>query len=136
MRGVNRVIILGTVGRDPELKDAGTTKVCTFLVAVNERQKKGGEWIDSVEWFSIVAFGKIAENAAKYLAKGSTAYVEGRLQTDKWTAKDGAEKTAVKVIAENVQFLGEPKAKKEPPRLGGPRPAAGDDFPDDGEFQF
>lgn len=107
MAGVNKVIIIGHLGQDPEVRYAQSgTAICTMSVAVTERRKEGDTWKDATEWFRVVTFGKTAENAGQHLAKGRQVYVEGRLQTSKYKAKDGTEKTLVEVVAHSVVFLG------------------------------
>ena len=104
---LNRVMIIGSVGRDPEGRytPAGTP-VTTFSVATNRRSKEGGE---ETEWFSVVAWEKLAETCNTYLTKGQKVYVEGRLQTRTWDDKEGVKKFKTEVIASTVLFLS-PKA--------------------------
>jgi len=102
MRGYNKVIIMGNLGKDPETRIAASGKaVAKFPVAVNGR--KGGE--DTVEWFNCVCFDKTAELAQEYLKKGSGALVEGELQTSKYE-KDGEEKRYTELVARNITFVG------------------------------
>lgn len=123
-KGVNKVILIGNLGRDPEVRySQGGTAIANFSLATTERMKKGEEWTDQTEWHNIVVFGKMAENCQKYLAKGSTAYIEGRIQTRKWENKEGKERQTTEIVAQNVQFLG----MKE---YGGKR-NQGEDPPDD-----
>ena len=108
MSGVNKVIILGNVGRDPEVRvtqDGGS--VTNISVACTEKYKdKQGEPKEITEWINVVFFGKLAEIAGKYINKGSQVYVEGKLKTDKYTDKTtGVEKYSTKVIASNMQLL-------------------------------
>ena len=104
---LNKVMIIGSVGRDPEGRytPAGTP-VTTFSVATNRRSKEGGE---ETEWFSVVAWEKLAETCNTYLTKGQKVYVEGRLQTRTWDDKEGVKKFKTEVIASTVLFLS-PKA--------------------------
>lgn len=96
MPSVNKVILIGHLGRDPELKYSTEGKpVAKFSIACNE--KYGGE--DRTEWVNVVTFGKTAENADKYLHKGDLVYVEGRLQTREWEGRDGEKKKATEVVA-------------------------------------
>ena len=109
MSGVNKVIILGNVGRDPEVRvtqDGGN--VTNISVACTEKYKdKQGEQKEITEWINVVFFGKLAEIAGKYINKGSQVYVEGKLKTDKYTDKaTGVEKYSTKVIASSMQLLG------------------------------
>jgi len=107
MAGINKVIIVGNLARDPEVRySQGGMAICNFSVAVNERKKDGDQWKEHVEFFRVKAFGKQAENAGQYLQKGKQVYVEGRLKTDKYKDKDGVEKTSIEVIANTLQFLG------------------------------
>lgn len=118
MAGVNKVIIVGNLGRDPEVRYAQSgMAICKLSVAVTERVKDGDAWKDATEWFRVTVFGKTAENAGQYLQKGRQVYVEGRLKTDKYKDKDGVEKTSVEVIANTLQFIGGGG--------GGPRGAGG-----------
>lgn len=107
MSGVNKVIIVGNVGRDPEVRYSQSgTAVCNLSVAVTERVKDGDGWKDATEWFRVVTFGKQAESAGQYLEKGRQVYVEGRLRTSKYKDKDGVEKTSTEVVTHAIQFLG------------------------------
>jgi single-strand DNA-binding protein len=107
MAGVNKVIIVGNLGRDPEVRYAQSgMAICKLSVAVTERVKDGDGYKDNTEWFRVTLFGKTAENAAQYLQKGRQVYVEGRLKTDKYKDKEGVERTSVEVIGNTVQFLG------------------------------
>lgn len=104
---LNKVQIIGNITRDPELKALpGGTSVCSFSVATNRVWKdKNGEKQEQAEFHNIVVFGKTAENVARYMAKGSQIYIEGRLQTRSWDDKDsGKKRYATEVVAENVQF--------------------------------
>jgi single-strand DNA-binding protein len=106
-RGVNKAIIIGNLTRDPEIRySQGGTAVCNLSVATNERVKRDGEWVDEAEFHRVVAFGKTAENINQYLNKGSQLYLEGRIQTKKWTDKEGVDRYTTEIIANNVQFLG------------------------------
>lgn len=107
MAGVNKIIIVGNLGRDPEVRySQGGMAICNFSVAVSERKKDGEQYKEHVEWFRVKCFGKQAENAGQYLAKGKQVYVEGRLEQSKYKDKEGQERTSVDVIANTIQFLG------------------------------
>jgi single-strand DNA-binding protein len=107
---VNKVILLGRVGRDPE----GNDKVAKFSLATSERRKdSNGQPVENTEWHNIVCFGKTAENVLNYVRKGSEVYIEGRLQTDKYADKNGVEKYTTKIIANTIQFLSKPQARQE-----------------------
>jgi single-strand DNA-binding protein len=105
--GVNRVILVGNLGKDPEVRYAQSgTAICTLRLAVTERRKDGDQWKDHTEWMDVVTFGKTAENAGQYLQKGRQVFVEGRLQTRNYKDKEGVEKWRTEVVANNVLFLG------------------------------
>lgn len=105
----NKITIIGNLGRDPELRYTPQgTAVCDFSVAVNDRKRdKAGEWQDVTTWFKITFWGKQAENASKYLTKGRQAYIEGRLQLEEWTDRDGNNRFTLAVQGSELQFLSE-----------------------------
>lgn len=106
MAGVNKVIIVGNLGRDPEVRfTQGGSAVCTLSVAVGERVKKGETWEEHTEWVRVVCFGKTAENAGQFLQKGRQVYVEGRLRQREYE-KDGVKQRSTEVVADVLQFLG------------------------------
>lgn len=110
MANLNRVEIIGNVGKEPEMRFAPSGKpVTSFSVAVNS---KFGEK-ESTEWFSIVAWEKLAETCNQYLEKGQQVFVEGRLQTRSWEDNDGAKHYKTEVIANKVLFLGQRKRESE-----------------------
>jgi single-strand DNA-binding protein len=104
---VNKVILIGNLGQDPELRNTSSgTAVVNLRIATNERRKQAdGEWGDHTEWHSVVVFGRQAENVNQYMRKGRQLYIEGRLQTRKWTDKTGAERYSTEVVGENIRFL-------------------------------
>lgn len=108
MAGVNKVILLGKLGRDPELRTTQSGQsVCNFSIATSEKWKdKGGESQERTEWHNIVAWAKLAEICAEYLQKGREVYVEGKLQTSKYTDKEGVERYKTEIVAQTVQFVG------------------------------
>jgi len=108
MASVNKVILIGNLGRDPELRyTQGGSAVANFTLATNERWRdKDGNNQERTEWHRIVVWGRTAENCAQYLQKGRSAYVEGRLQTREWEDKDGNKRNTTEVNALTVQFLG------------------------------
>jgi len=143
MAGINKVLIIGNLGRDPEVRYAQSgMAICKLSVAVTERVKDGDAWKDVTEWFRVTVFGKTAENAGQYLQKGRQVYVEGRLKTDKYKDKDGVEKTSVEVIANTLQFLGGgDKGGTHTDLATGKRgnpvePPASDGFIDDSDLPF
>jgi len=107
MSSVNKVIIIGRLGRDPEIKYTATGQaVANLSVATDESYKdREGNKVEKSEWHRIVVWGKQAEFCGNYLAKGRLVYVEGKLETRKWTDKDGAEKYTTEIKADRVQGL-------------------------------
>ncbi len=104
MASINKVILIGNIGRDPELKQTTTgTAVCALTLATTRRVKDKDP---ETEWHTCTAYGRTAEIASQYLAKGSSVYVEGRLHTRKWTDKNGNTRYTTEIIIENLQMLG------------------------------
>jgi single-strand DNA-binding protein len=105
---LNRVLILGRLGADPELRyTASQYAVCSLRVATNDRKKNAdGTWVDTTEWHSVSVFGKTAENCSKFLSKGRQVFVEGKLQTRKWQDSEGKDRYKTEIIANAVQFIG------------------------------
>src|SRR5262245_8074108 len=108
MASVNKVILVGNLGRDPELRyTPGGQAVASFSVATNERwNDREGKAQERTEWHRIVVWGKQAENCAQYLQKGRPVYIEGRLQTRDWEDKEGQKRQTTEIVAQTVQFLG------------------------------
>lgn len=107
MAGLNRVVLVGNLTRDPQLRYTPSgTSVANFGIAVNRRRTRQGEQINEVDFFNVVTWGKLAELCSNYIAKGSPVALEGRLQSRTWETEDGQKRTAVEIVAENVQFLG------------------------------
>lgn len=104
---LNKIMLIGNLGRDPELNVTQEgTPVTKFSLAVSRSYKsKSGDTKDETEWFNIVAWEKLAETCERYLHKGSKVYIEGRLQTRKYTDRNGVERTAIDVIASNMEML-------------------------------
>jgi single-strand DNA-binding protein len=104
----NKVILVGNLGRDPELKyTTQGTAVCHFTMATNEKRKdRNGEMQDVTTWFRVTLWGRQAENASQYLAKGRPVYIEGRLRVEDWTDRDGKSRYTLEVHATEMQFLG------------------------------
>lgn len=118
MPSVNKVILIGNLGRDPELRVTPKgTQIATFSIAVNREWKNdSGEKQEEVTWVDIEAWGKQADTIAKYMHKGRSIYLEGRLRLDQWEDKNTKEKRSrMKVVLENFQFLGEAKQDAAPP---------------------
>ncbi|TSA13696.1 MAG: single-stranded DNA-binding protein [Deltaproteobacteria bacterium] len=108
MAGVNKVILVGNLGADPEVRyTPGGLAVTNFRLATTEnRTNKEGQREQRTEWHRIVAYGRLAEICGEYLAKGKQIYIEGRLQTRSWDDKDGNKRWATEIIAGNMQMLG------------------------------
>jgi single-strand DNA-binding protein len=106
-RGLNKVQIIGNLGRDPELRYTSTGKaISNFTVAVGRvGRDQAGNRTEETEWFRVVAWDKLAETCNEYLKKGMKVYIEGRLQTRKYTDREGAERTAVEVVANEMMML-------------------------------
>ncbi len=123
MASVNKVIIVGNLGRDPEVRyTPNGSAVCNVTVATSrvKKNKESGEKSEDTEWHRIVFFDKLAEIAGEYLKKGRSVYVEGRLQTRKWTDKDGVEKYTTEIVATEMQMLGSREG------MGGAAPSSDD----------
>jgi single-strand DNA-binding protein len=107
-RGVNKVILIGNLGADPELRYTGSgTAVCNFNLATNESYKdRDGNMVEKTEWHRIVTWDRLAEICAEYLKKGRTVYIEGSLQTRQWEDQDGNTKYTTEIKAREMQMLG------------------------------
>jgi single-strand DNA-binding protein len=108
-RGVNKVILVGNLGADPEMRHTGGgTAVTTLNLATSESwtDKQSGEKVEKTEWHRVKLFGRLAEIAGDYLKKGRQVYIEGSLRTDKYTGKDGIERYSTDIIASEMQMLG------------------------------
>ena len=118
MASVNKVILIGNLGRDPELRyTPGGQAVANFTLATNERfTTKDGAKQERTEWHRIVAWGRTGELCAQYLSKGRSVYLEGRLQTREWEDKEGQKRQTTEVVAQTVQFL---DRREGPPRGAG-----------------
>ena len=118
-KGVNKVIIIGNLGNDPETKtfpDGGSLTNISIATTRRWKDKQSGERRDATEWHRVVFFNRLAEVAGEYLRKGSQVYVEGRLQTRKWQGQDGQDRYTTEIIASEMQMLGS--------RSGGTAPMA------------
>lgn len=105
--GINKVILIGNLGQDPELRHTGSgTAVCNLSLATNESYKdRDGNRVDKTEWHRVVAWGRLAETCDQYLEKGRQVYVEGSLQTREWEDRDGNSRQTTEIKARTVQFL-------------------------------
>ena len=145
-RGVNKVILVGNLGQDPEIKYMPSGQaVCNISIATTEswNDKTSGEKVEKTEWHRVVFFRRLAEIAGEYLRKGSQVYVEGRLQTRKWQDQSGNDRYTTEIIANEMQMLGgkgggvatmpessSPASQPEPVAAG----SSSDDFDDDIPF--
>ena len=150
-RGINKVILVGNLGNDPEVRySQGGSAITTVSIATSEswKDKQTGEAQERTEWHRVKFFGRLAEIAGEYLKKGSQVYVEGSLRTDKYTDKNGVERYTTDIIAAEMQMLGGmggggsrgggARAERGPargpqpgPSRGAPAPAPSDSFDDD-----
>ncbi len=146
-RGVNKAIILGSLGQDPDIRyTAGGAAVANISIATNEqwKDKESGEMQERTEWHRVVFFGRLAEIVGEYLRKGSQVYIEGRLQTRKWQDKEGHDRYTTEIVASEMQMLGSksggtttsfdqtPPAEQSAPATSGK--SSNDDFDDDIPF--
>ena len=146
MASVNKVILIGNLGRDPELRyTQGGQAVANFSVATTEKfSSRDGTPQERTEWHRIVVWGKQGENCAQYLSKGRSVYVEGSLRTQEWEDREGNKRRTTEVVAQRVQFLGSrregaagspptesrpPDAPSGPPSGGSSGPPPEDDVP-------
>ena len=150
-RGVNKVILIGNLGADPEVRySPNGSAVANLRLATTDswRDRQTGEQQERTEWHRVVFFGKLAEIAGEYLRKGSKVYIEGRLQTRKWQGQDGQDRYTTEVVANDMQMLdgrggsggGAPMGESGGSRSQGQQPASqsspapADDFDDDIPF--
>ncbi|MDX1404684.1 MAG: single-stranded DNA-binding protein [Woeseiaceae bacterium] len=142
-RGINKVILVGNLGADPDTRYMPSGSAVTNLsVATNEswKDKQTGEQKERTEWHRVAMFGRLAEIAAEYLRKGSQVYIEGRLRTRKWQDQGGNDRWTTEIIADEMQMLGgrtgagAPAMSDGPPAAAPPPAAAADDFDDDIPF--
>uniref|UniRef100_A0A6M3KVQ4 Putative single-stranded DNA-binding protein n=1 Tax=viral metagenome TaxID=1070528 RepID=A0A6M3KVQ4_9ZZZZ len=135
MASVNKVIVIGNLGQDPQVRYTPTgMAVANFNVATNERwTTKDGEKQERTEWHRTVLWGKNAENAGKYLEKGRSVYIEGRLQTRSWEDKEGVTRYVTEIVGQIVQFLGSANGgagAKRPDKQPGYVPGGAEDVSD------
>lgn len=150
-RGINKVILIGNLGNDPDTRYTPQGSAVTNLsLATDEsyKDKNTGQMVPKTEWHRIVMFGRLAEIAKEYLRKGSKIYIEGRLQTNKWKDKDGQDRYSTDIVANEMQMLDSksdpaPSASQAPQQQSSPQPqqqstpqqsAPVDDFSDDIPF--
>jgi len=108
MASLNKVMLIATMGKDPEVRyTTSGTAVASFSAATNEKFKnRSGEWEERTEWHNIILWGRLAEIAGEYLTKGKPVYLEGRLQTRKWQDREGKDRFTTEIVAERMQMLG------------------------------
>ncbi|MBW2690667.1 MAG: single-stranded DNA-binding protein, partial [Deltaproteobacteria bacterium] len=128
----NKAIIVGTLGKDPEIRfTAGGAAIANFSVATNEswKDKNTGEQVEKTEWHRMVAFGKLAEIIQQYVKKGSQVYIEGKIQTRKWQDQSGNDRYSTEIVANQLQMLGGKPAGSAPakPQQSQPEPGPGGD---------
>lgn len=137
MSGVNKVLLIGNLGKDPEIRNTPSgAAVANFSIATSKKFKdKNGERQERTEWHRLVAFNRTAEVVGEYLRKGSKVFIEGRLQTRKWTDKEGVERYSTEIIVDNLQMLDGKPAGDRPAAPARQPPARGsrtdDEFDDD-----
>ncbi|WP_337878393.1 single-stranded DNA-binding protein [Caldimonas sp.] len=155
MASINKVILIGNLGRDPEVRyTPNGAAICNVTIATSRswKDKNSGERMEETEWHRVVFYDRLAEIAGEYLKKGRSVYVEGRLKTRKWQDKDGVDKYTTEIIAEQMQMLGgrdgsaedgasstsSPRAAGRPPAASMPAPQKSstgfDDMDDDIPF--
>jgi single-strand DNA-binding protein len=130
-RGLNKVMLIGNLGADPEMRYTPTGKaVTTFRIAVNRtwRDQASGEQQRDTQWFNIVTWQQLAEFCSRYLSKGRSVYVEGRLQTRSWDAPDGTKRYMTEVVAQEIILL-DPRPTASAPEEGLPTDAGDFDQP-------
>jgi len=135
MSGLNKVMLIGRLGRDPEIRySSNNTPICNFSLATSEKVRKGDNFEEKTEWHRIVVFGNQAENASKFLKKGSLVFVDGKIQSRTYQDKDGNERNVVEIIANSLNFLdpkensfnGQPeRTYQQNPKDGEAQPQAG-----------
>jgi len=137
-RGVNKVILIGNLGDDPEVRDANGTPVCNISIGCSESyKKKDGTVVDSTEWMRVTLWRGLAELAGKHLHKGDCVYIEGRFTTKKWD-KDGVPQYRTEVEARELTMLGSPKGRSDnagdQAQAGGNTDPTGESFEDEDDY--
>jgi single-strand DNA-binding protein len=114
MKSLNKVQLIGNVGKEPEIKylPNGTAMASLSIATTDSFKNKSGEWEESTEWHKVVLFGTLAQNAEKYLKKGSKVYIEGKLKTRSWDDKDGKKHYMTEILGNEILFL-DGKAEKK-----------------------
>jgi single-strand DNA-binding protein len=129
--GLNKAFLIGNVGKDPEVRQAGQSPVANFSLATSDRRFKDEDGKPRTEWHNIVAWGKLAEIIGQYVKKGDMLYLEGRIQTRKWQDKDGNNRYTTEVVADQMEMLGgrnvDRQNSAQPTVLSGTVPPPADD---------
>jgi single-strand DNA-binding protein len=134
-RGVNKVILVGNLGKDPEVRympSGGAVTSCTLATSESWKDKQTGEQQERTEWHNLTFYGRLAEIAGEYLKKGSQVYVEGSIRTEKWQDKEGKDRYTTKIIVNEMQMLGgrggagAPATREEGERSAPARATAGE----------
>lgn len=147
-RGVNKVILIGNLGKDPEVRyspNGGAVANVTIATSESWKDKNTGEQVEKTEWHRVVFFRRLAEIVGEYLKKGSKVYIEGKLQTRKWQDKDGQDRYTTEIVANEMQMLDsrgggsasfnqEPAGAGRPAAAAAPEPMPAGDFDDDIPF--
>lgn len=138
MKGtINKAIIIGKLGNDPEIKYAQNgNAICRLTVATNDgyKDKKTGQLIENTEWHRVVFFGKQADFLSKYATKGTTIYVEGKIKTTKWQDNNNQDRYTTEIIANEVQIVGNKMAQEDAPKFSRPSANKQNSFNDDVPF--
>lgn len=132
MASINKVILIGNLGRDPEVRYTPSgAAVCNISLATTRswKDKNSGEKVEETEWHRVVFYDRLAEVVGEYLKKGSPAYIEGRLKTRKWQDKDGKDQYTTEIVAESLQLLGSRDGGQGGGQGGGAPRGRGDDAP-------
>ncbi|MBR6422336.1 single-stranded DNA-binding protein [bacterium] len=136
MSGLNKVLLIGRLGRDPEIRySSNNTPICNFSLATSDRIRKGDSFEEKTEWHRIVVFGNQAENASKFLKKGSLVFVDGKIQSRTYQDKDGNERTVFEIIANSWNFIDSNKENSssgQPERTYQQNPKEGEGQPQTG----
>ena len=128
--GINKAILVGNLGADPEIRYTPSgMAVANFRIATSETFTKDGQKDTKTEWHRIVAFGKLAEICSEYLSKGKQVYIEGKIQTRKWTDKDGNDKYTTEILANQMQMLGGRDGAAAGGNTGGGNSSGSDEIP-------
>lgn len=130
MASLNKVMLMGNLGQDPEIRQANGASIANLSLATSRKYKgRDGNVVEEVEWHRVVLFGRSAELAEQYLKKGSGVFIEGRLRTRKWADKDGNDRWTTEIVGDNMQFVGSRSdrqsddAERAPAPKAAPRPA-------------